>query len=103
MSKFNSLVAKSVLVLSLFAAAGAQASNLCGGVYNGTVERLRVQEQANGETVVRLYTYPGTNAEYAGYTSSEQFVKVLLAAKKSQTEITGYTDEQCRIKWIDLK
>lgn len=102
-ANFNSLVVKSLLAATLLTGASAQAANLCGGVFNGTVERLRVQEQSNGDTVVRLYMYPGNNAQYAGYTTSDFMVKVLAMAKKDQNEITGYTDEQCKIKWVDLK
>jgi hypothetical protein len=103
MNTIKSLAVKSLLAVSLLAGTSAQAANLCNGVFNGTVERLRVQEQASGETVVRLYMYPGTNAEYAGYTTSDFMVKILAMAKKDQNEITGYTDDQCKIKWVDLK
>ena len=103
MNTIKSLAVKSLLAVSLLAGTSAQAANLCGGVFNGTVERLRVQEQASGETVVRLYMYPGTNSEYAGYTTSDHMVKILAMAKKDQNEITGYTDDKCKIKWVDLK
>ena len=73
------------------------------GIRNFDATRLRVQEQASGETVVRLYMYPGSNSEYAAYTTSDFMVKVLAMAKKDQNEITGYTDDKCVIKWVDLK
>lgn len=103
MSKFNSLVVKSLLAMAVFSGTNVQAANLCDGVFNGTVERLRVQEQSNGDTVVRVYMYPGNNAEYAGYVSSDYMVKVLLKAKEGENQITGYSDSSCKIKWIDLK
>ena len=103
MMKFNRLIANTLLTVSLFGAAQASAANLCNQVWNGTVERLRVQEQASGETVVRLYLHPGNNADYAGYTTSEFMVDALHKAKDGQIEVTGYTDDKCKIKWMDVR
>ena len=94
---------KASLILGLAFTAEAQAYNLCNQVWTGSVERIRVQENINGETVMRLYLYPGNNAEYAVYTSSQFMADTLLKGKESGTEITGYTDESCKIKWVDFQ
>ncbi len=91
------------VILFVFASFQSQGANLCDQVWRGSVERLRVQEQASGEVLMRLYVYPGNNSEYAGYSSSYYMVETLLQAKRTQAELTGYTDKNCRIKWIDFR
>jgi len=94
---------KTLVALSLFTATGAQAANLCNQVWTGNVERLRAQLQSNDESMVRLYLHPGNNADYAGYTASDFMVEVLMKAKDNDTQVTGYTDDKCVIKWVDLR
>ena len=103
MSNIKARLVKSLAVFTLLAAGSAQAGNLCNQVWSGTVERLRVQEQASGETVMRLYVHPGNNADYAGYVTSEFMADVLMKAKDKDVEVTGYTDSQCKIKWVDYR
>ena len=75
MLKINGLIRKTLITLltasSLLTAVESQAAGHCGEVWNGTIERARVQIQATGETWVLFYTYPGNNADYIGYVKSE--------------------------------
>ena len=103
MLNINRFAIKTAFALTLFSALPAQAANMCNQVWNGTVERLRVQDQANGDTVMRLYLHPGNNSDYAGYTKTDFMADVLMKAKDGDVELTGYTDDKCVIKWVDLK
>lgn len=90
-------------LIALCISSTAQATNLCGQVWHGTVERVRVQEQADNSVVVRVYIYPGNNADYVGYTTSNLMVDQLIKSKDNLHEITGYTDTSCKIKWMDYQ
>jgi hypothetical protein len=85
MTKFNqvftSLTTKTLVALSLFVSVESQAA-LCDQVWTGTIERARVQEQATGETVVRLYITPGHNADYVGYTTCKRHPKPAVICRR---------------------
>ncbi len=95
------LVATLVSTACLTVSAPTIAANMCNQVWNGTIERIRVQQTSN-ETVARVYIYPGSNSEYVGYVSSDFMFKAFVAAKEKMTQVTGYTDANCNIQWLDF-
>ena len=107
MLKINGLISKTLITLltglSLLTTVESQAAGHCGEVWNGTIERARVQVQANGETWLLFYTYPGNNADYIGYVKSDLMANVLLRGKEKGESLTGYTDDSCKIKWADFR
>jgi hypothetical protein len=102
MLTINRLITNVLLASTLFAAAASEASN-CGKVWNGTIERVRVQEQDNGDTIMLLYAYPGNNADFIGNTKSPLMIDMLLRGKEKGVEMTGYTNDSCKITWADLR
>jgi hypothetical protein len=72
MLNINRSIINILLASTLFTAAASEASN-CGKVFNGTIERVRVQEQANGDTIM------------------------LLKGKEKGVEMTGYTNDSSTI------
>lgn len=103
MLNVKTVITTAIMTLSVLSSANANANNLCNQVWKGEVERVRVQEQSNGDTVMRLYIYPGNNADYAGYTQSSFMFDALTKAQDKAITVTGYTDSSCKIKWIDIK
>ena len=102
MLNLKTTIATSIITLTVFASTAVEAGNLCNQVWKGEVERVRVQEQASGETVMRLYIYPGNNADYAGYTESSFMFDALTKAQDKSITVQGYTDSSCKIKWVDI-
>ena len=103
MLKINRLITRAAVALTLFSATQSQAANLCDQVWNGSVERIRVQQQASGETVFRVYLTPGNTAQYVGYTTSGFMVDVLLKAQENGTDLQECTDDKCQIVWFDFR
>ena len=85
------------LIISFILPVTAQANN-CGSVFNGQVERLRIY--AAGSKVM-VYLSPGNNADYVGYSTDSNTVKALFEARNNGVSITGYSDEDCYIGWLD--
>ncbi len=102
MNIFSQLV-KVVIVGSALFAGQAYANNMCGQVWSGTIDRVRVQQQNDGTVVVRAYIAPGSNGEYAGYTSNGLMANTLIKGQDGMKEVTGYSDANCQIKWVDFK
>lgn len=103
MLNLKTVFATVIMTLTALASASVEANNLCNQVWKGEVERVRVQEQASGETVMRLYLYPGNNADYAGFTESSFMFDALTKAQDEKIQVTGYTDSSCKIKWVDIR
>lgn len=80
----------------------------CNRIWNGEVKHVKMQQQANGETVMRLYLQQDDNhndanhAEYTGYTCCNFMADALRKAKDKAAPISGYTDANGKIQWIDF-
>jgi len=74
----------------------------CKKVWNGQIARLRIYDQP-GSTGNKVFAYktPGSNADYVGYSDDSNVIKALFLARDNQNSITGYTNEYCKIEWID--
>ncbi|MCF8008093.1 MAG: hypothetical protein K9K84_11880 [Methylovulum sp.] len=97
--QLNYVTKELILVALLLTPLFAQAA--CESVWSGTVERLRYYDQSGAEKVM-VYIFPGSNANYVGFTSSKMLLDGISKAKESQVSVTGYTGADCRIQWMDL-
>lgn len=74
----------------------------CEKVWNGVVARLRIYDQpASTGKKVFVYTSPGSNSNYVGYSDDPNMIQALFLARDNGNGITGYTNSSCRIEWID--
>jgi hypothetical protein len=74
----------------------------CEKVWNGSIGRLRVYDQP-GSTGKKVFAYlePGANANYVGWSDDKNVVRALFLARDNSRGIMGYTNENCRIEWLD--
>ena len=73
--QLNYVTKKLILVALLLTPFFAQAA--CESVWSGTVERLRYYDQSGVEKVM-VYLFPGSNANYVGFTSSKTHGSLIL-------------------------
>ena len=77
-------------------------SSGCEKVWTGTIARLRIYDQpASTGNKVFVYLAPGSNSNYVGYTADANVIKALFLARDNGNTVTGYTNNQCRIEWLD--
>ncbi len=71
-------------------------------VWNGKIGRLRIYDQpeSTGKKVF-AYKAPGENGNYVGYSDDPDIIQALFSARDNGKAISGYTNNQCRIEWID--
>ena len=74
----------------------------CEKVWSGVIARLRIYDQP-GSTGNKVFVYlaPGANSNYVGYSADFNMIKALFLARDNGNFVTGYTNNQCRIEWLD--
>ena len=74
----------------------------CEKVWSGSIGRLRVYDQP-GSTGKKVFAYvePGANANYVGWSDDRNVVHALFLARDNGRGIMGYTNDACRIEWLD--
>jgi hypothetical protein len=74
----------------------------CEKVWTGTIARLRIYDQP-GSTGNKVFVYlaPGANSNYVGYSADANMIHALFLARDNGNTVTGYTNNQCRIEWLD--
>ena len=77
-------------------------SSGCEKVWNGSIGRLRVYDQP-GSTGKKVFAYvaPGHNANYVGWSDDPNVIHALFLARDNGQSLTGYTNANCRIEWLD--
>ncbi len=74
----------------------------CQKVWTGVVARLRIYDQpASTGKKVFVYTSPGSNSNYVGYSDDSNLIQALFLARDNGNTIQGYTNSSCKIEWID--
>ncbi|MBN2527813.1 MAG: hypothetical protein JXR76_15595 [Deltaproteobacteria bacterium] len=70
--------------------------------WSGVIARLRIYDQP-GSTGKKVFAYksPGTNSDYVGYSDDRNMIQALFLARDNGQSVTGYTNEQHRIEWLD--
>ena len=70
----------------------------CGAVFSGVkISRLRIYNDGR----VFAYKFPGANQNYIGATTDANIIKALFLARDNERMVTGYTDDSCRITFLD--
>lgn len=77
-------------------------SSGCEQVWSGSVGRLRVYDQP-GSTGKKVFVYlePGTNDDYVGWSDDPNMIEALFRARDGGAAVQGFTNERCRIEWMD--
>lgn len=70
-------------------------------VWTGKITRLRVYDNQTSNGKVFAYKAPGNNADYVGNSDDPNIVNALFLARGNGRTITGYTDANHRIGWLD--
>ena len=74
----------------------------CEKVWRGIVARLRIYDQpASTGKKVFVYTSPGSNSNYVGYSDDPNVIQALFLARDNENTIQGYTNSSCKIEWVD--
>lgn len=78
-------------------------SSGCEKVWNGVIARLRIYDQP-GSTGKKVFAYvsPGHNKNYIGYSDDKSMIKALFLARENENTIQGYTNNKCKIEWLDF-
>lgn len=71
-------------------------------VWRGKIARLRIYDQP-GSTGRKVFAYKalGSNSSYVGYSDDPNMIHALFAARDNDTAVTGYSNQQCKIEWMD--
>ncbi|HEV7859080.1 MAG TPA: hypothetical protein VGO91_10730 [Pyrinomonadaceae bacterium] len=74
----------------------------CNKVWSGSIGRLRIYDQpdSTGKKVF-AYVAPGSNSDYIGYSDDPNVINALFLARDNARSITGYTNANCKIEWLD--
>lgn len=76
----------------------AEVMGACGAVFSGIkIARLRIYNDGR----VFAYKAPGHNIDYIGHTTDSNMINALFMARNSGNSVTGYTDNLCKIVWLD--
>jgi hypothetical protein len=76
-------------------------SSFTATVWSGKITRLRVYDKQTSNGKVFAYKAPGTNTDYVGNSDDPNIVNALFLARNNGRSITGYTDANNRIGWLD--
>ena len=76
--------------------------NIADAVWHGIIKRLRIYDQSQSAgNKVFAYLAPGNNENYIGWSSDPNVIHALFLACDNGRQVTGYTNAQYKIEWMD--
>jgi hypothetical protein len=80
---------------------GTALADSTNAVWTGSIGRLRIWDSQTSNGTVFVYKSPGNNSDQVGITTDANIFKALLLARDNGRSVTGFTDRNGRISWVD--